>query len=68
MVIFDVVIVVCALATAECSEHRIRKTSNHYPTAYECIHWGQIEAIKWLESHPDYKLAKYGCERCKEDT
>ena len=32
-------------------------------TPQQCVHHGQIEMSKWTETHPDWKVIKWGCER-----
>ena len=66
MIHFDVVLVVCSITTGVCQEHMIGKWAERMPTPWECAHYGQIEAQKFMSTRPDYKLAKYGCARKRE--
>lgn len=30
-------------------------------TPYQCAHNGQIEAVKWVESHPQWRVRRWKC-------
>ena len=66
MVPFDVVLLVCHVLTGNCHEVAIGKWGERMPTPWECARYGQVEAVKWMETHPNYKLAKFGCARKRE--
>lgn len=68
MVLFDVVISVCAMGSAVCTEVRIVKSGEHFPTPFQCAHYGQLEAEQFMRKYPRLRLAKYGCEQHKEKT
>lgn len=63
MIHFDVILTICSVITGNCFEHSITKWANRMPTPWECAHYGQIEAEKFMSTHPNYKLTKYGCAR-----
>jgi len=64
---FDVVLVICSTITGNCFEHRIGKWADRMPTPWECAHHGQLEALEFMKTHPNYKLAKFGCDRAREN-
>ena len=54
---------VCMIADpAHCKDVRLNFVEQNV-SVHECLFNGQLEIIKWTETHPDWQVAKWSCGR-----
>ncbi len=59
----ELVLSICLIAEPEkCKDVRLTFAEENV-TPYACVMTGQIEIAKWMDSHPDWQVAKWGCAR-----
>jgi hypothetical protein len=67
--IFEAVLVFCSLSNPSVCKERIYPMNfdNTNITPYTCMVNAQMTAAEFLQDYPDWRLAKWGCNRVHKD-
>jgi len=61
--VIEIVLSVCLIKDAsKCKDVNLNFMADRV-TPQQCMIYGQTEAIKWLEGHPRWRVAKWKCGR-----
>lgn len=59
----ELVMSICLIAEpTKCKDVRLSFAEQNL-TPHSCVMNGQIEIAKWIDTHPDWQVAKWGCTR-----
>lgn len=62
----EIVLSVCLISAPEtCKDVNLTYMAEN-ATPYGCMHQGQIEAARWVEGHPKWKVTKWKCGAARE--
>lgn len=60
--IIEIVLSVCLIGEpSKCKDVNLSFVNDHYPTPFQCVHYGQYHASQWINEHPEYKITKFSC-------
>lgn len=65
----EIVLTVCLLSSAgQCKDVALSYVDEEQKsvTPMQCMMFGQIEASRWLEGHPQWRLAKWKCGEVRQ--
>lgn len=58
---FEILIAYCLIdAPGLCREHSVAVPEQ--PSLFACVTGGQLMAVQWIETHPNYKLKAWRCQ------
>lgn len=61
----ELIMTVCFISDiSKCKDAHLQFAEENL-TPYRCVMDAQIEMAKWIQGHPNWRIAKWGCGRSK---